>query len=162
MSEAIDFKQITKEELDAYKGVLLPMIYEELSQQDDIETEYIGIAATEGEKVIGAIVAEPDDDGDLTLLSVWVVPEKRNEGVASQLLQKMLYVAYRLYNWEDGQYGDDITLKTMYCLADEYREPFEKWLEKNDFTDFYITRTSRLGQPDICTASAEIHMYRYE
>lgn len=61
----------------------------------------------------------------------------------------------------EGQYGDDICLKTMYCLADRYREPFEHWLQKNDFTDFGILRESQLGQPDICSAMAEIHIYRY-
>ncbi len=49
----------------------------------------------------------------------------------------------------------------MYCLADRYREPFEHWLQKNDFTDFGNLRESQLGQPDICSAMAEIHIYRY-
>lgn len=80
---------------------------------------------------------------------------------ATLLLKKTMYVAYRLYQWEEAQYGDDICLKTMYCLADRYRDPFEHWLQKNDFTDFGILRESQLGQPDICSAMAEIHIYRY-
>ena len=41
-------------------------------------------------------------------------------------LDKALEAAAALYDYEEGQYGDDITLKTMYCLSDEYRKSFEE------------------------------------
>jgi hypothetical protein len=157
----IKFKQITKKDLETYKSLILPMVYEELLTQEDIETQYIALGAWSGKKAVGAIVTDLEDSGDLTMLSIWTGQESRRQGIASMLLKKMLYVAYRLYNWQQYQYGDDIQLKTMYCLADEYREPFEEWLKKNDFTEFYIMRDSQLGQPDICSAMAEIHIYRF-
>lgn len=161
MVEDVKFRQITGKELEQFRALILPMVYEELAAQEDMETQYMAIGAWIGKKSVGAIVIDPEDNGDLNLLSIWVDQDCRREGIATMLLRKILYVAYRLYQWEEAQYGDDICLKTMYCLADQYREPFEQWLQKNDFTDFGILRESRLGQPDICSAMAEIHIYRY-
>ena len=81
-------------------------------------------------------------------------------GIASALLDKAVQVAAALFDYEEGQYGDDITLKTMYCLSDEYRKPFEEWLMKNDFTEFGILKSSGDGRPEICSASSDIHFFR--
>lgn len=97
----------------------------------------------------------------MNLLSIWTDPVYRRIGTATALRDKMTEVAVALYDWDDGQYGDDVLLKTMYCLRDEYREPFEKWLEKNDFTDFGIINEATDTTPEICSATAEIHFYRY-
>ena len=43
MNEKYEFMQITQKDLNAYKSVLLPMVYDELREQTHIETEYIGI-----------------------------------------------------------------------------------------------------------------------
>ncbi len=80
--------------------------------------------------------------------------------MASGLSKKMTEVALALYDWEGGQYGDDITIKTMYCLEDQYREVFEAWLEKNDFTDYIILREGTADRPEICGATAEVHFFR--
>ena len=50
----------------------------------------------------------------------------------------------------------------MYSLTDTYREPFEKWLEANDFTEFCILKEAEGYKPEICSAWAEIHFYRYD
>ncbi len=159
--KTIIYKQIAKNELSGYESLMLPMIYEELSQQDSIEEGYIALAAEEENEPLGVLVAEPEDSGDINLLSIWTVKDRRKEGIASGLLGKMSEVARALYEWDDGQYGDDITLKTMYCLEDRYREVFEAWLEKNSFTDFMVMRDATKDRPDICGATAEIHFYRW-
>ena len=56
--------------------------------------------------------------------------------------------------------GDDILLKTMYCLREEYRKPFEEWLVQNDFTDFGILKQADGTSPEIRSATAEIHIFR--
>ncbi len=77
-------------------------------------------------------------------------------------MDQPLQVAVSLYDWEVGQYGDDILVKTMYSLSDRYREPFEEWLKANDFTDFCVLseENSEKGQPEICSATAEVHFFR--
>ena len=156
----ITYKEIIKEELDSYKDLILPMVYEELSQQDDMESGYICISTCMDEKPVAAIIADPEDNGDINLLSIWTDQEYRNIGVASQLLGKMLEVALNLYDWDEAQYGDDIILKTMYCLDDKYRVVFEEWLKKNDFTDFCVLKNAIDDTPEVCSASAEVHFYR--
>ena len=160
--KSITYKQITETNLQEYESLMLPMIYEELKAQTNIEeNNYLALAAVDGDTQLGALVAELEDNGDLNLLSIWTDQAYRREGVASALLQKMAEIVSALYNWDDGQYGEDITLKIMYCLDDKYRDVLENWLEKNDFTDFYILQDGNDERPDICGATAEIHIFRY-
>ena len=156
----ITYEQITEKDISKYKDLILPMVYEELLLQENIEENYLALAATDGDTALGALVAEWEEDGDITLLSIWTSKDHRREGVASGLIKKMTEVALALYDWEGGQYGDDITIKTMYCLEDQYREVFEAWLEKNDFTDFVILREGTSDRPEICGATAEVHFFR--
>ena len=159
--KTITYKQITEKNLSEYEAFMLPMIYEELLQQSCIEENYIALAAIDEDTSLGVVIAEPEDGGDINLLSIWTAMDRRREGIASGLLQKMTEVARALYKWDDGQYGDDITLKTMYCLEDRYRKIYEAWLEKNGFTDFMVMRDETEDRPDICGATAEIHFYRW-
>ena len=161
MMKTITYKQITEKDLSEYEAFMLPMIYEELLQQSCIEENYIALAAIDEDTPLGVVIAEPEDGGDINLLSIWTAMDRRREGIASGLLQKMTEVARALYKWDDGQYGDDITLKTMYCLDDRYRKIYEAWLEKNGFTDFMVMRDETEDRPDICGATAEIHFYRW-
>ncbi len=156
----ITYEQITEKDISKYKDLILPMVYEELLLQENIEENYLALAATDGDTALGALVAEWEEDGDITLLSIWTSKDHRREGVASGLIKKMTEVALALYDWEGGQYGDDITIKTMYCLEDQYREVFEAWLEKNDFTDYIILREGTADRPEICGATAEVHFFR--
>lgn len=161
MMKTITYKQITEKDLSEYEAFMLPMIYEELLQQSCIEENYIALAAIDEDTALGVVIAELEDGGDINLLSIWTAMDRRREGIASGLLQKMTEVARALYKWDDGQYGDDITLKTMYCLDDRYRKIYEAWLEKNGFTDFMVMRDETEDRPDICGATAEIHFYRW-
>ncbi len=157
----LEYREITKEDLDNYKTLMLPMIYEELSEQEDINSEYICIASWLNDEPAGAIITELEGNGDINLLSIWTAQKYRRMGIASALKDKMTEVAVNLYDWEEGQYGDDIILKTMYSLGDEYRKPFESWLEKNDFTDFCILKNAEGNNPEIKSATAEIHFMRF-
>ena len=157
---AIEFVQVTAGDLEKYRMLILPAIYDELSASESIETEYICIAAQDGDEPVGVIITDMEDSGDLNLLSIWTDPGCRRQGVASALLKKMTYVALKLFDWEEMQYGEDILIKAMYSLSDNYREPFESWLRKNDFTDFAILDEADGDKPAICGATAEVHFYR--
>ncbi len=162
MSLIPEYREITKNDLNALKQMILPDIYEELMEQEEIDTEYICLSSWLSDTPVGVLIADTEDDGNLNLLSVWTDPIYRRMGIASALKDKMTEVALELYDWEPGQYGDDILLKTMYCLRDEYKEPFEEWLKKNDFTDFAILKDANGEKPQICAASAEIHFFRFD
>ena len=156
----LEYKEITKKDLKQYRNLILPMVYEELKDSKEMDTEYISIATIIDGTPRAAIIAEPEGSGDINLLSIWTDQDYRNLGVASALLDQMLNVALHLYDWDEGQFGDDITLKTMYCLTNKYRIPFEQWLQKKDFTDFCILHPEDNETPEICSATAEVHFYR--
>ncbi len=160
MSRIPEYREIMKEDLERLKPLILPDIYEELQEQEEIGTEYIAIASWLEDTPAGVIIADPEGNGDINLLSIWTAPEFRRMGIASALRDKMTEVATALYDWEEGQYGDDILLKTMYCLREEYRKPFEEWLVQNDFTDFGILKQADGTSPEIRSATAEIHIFR--
>ena len=157
---AIEFKQITKDELEDYRMLILPAVYEELEESEVMDTDYICLALLTDDEAAGAIITDLEDGGDLCLLSIWTDPRFRRQGVATSLLHEMTQVALELYDWEPLQYGDDILLKAMYCLSEEYRTPLEAWLMKNDFTDFTIMKEAEGDANEICGATAEIHFYR--
>ncbi len=154
-----EYREITKEDLKTYESLMLPMVYEELNEQDEIN-DYICIASWLNNEPAGVLIAELEESGDINLLSIWTEPKYRRMGVASALHEKMNTVAVNLYDWEEGQYGDDILIKTMYCLSPKYREVFEAWLEANDYTDFCILRDESPDTPEICSATAEVHFFR--
>lgn len=160
MSMIPEYREITKNELELYRMLILPDIYEELNEQDEINTEYICLSSWLGDTPVGALIADLEGDGNINLLSVWTAPSYRRMGIASALRDKMTEVAVELYDWEEGQYGDDVLLKTLYSLREEYKKPFEEWLMKNDFTDFAIIREADDGKPAVCAATAEIHFFR--
>ena len=156
-----EYIEITKEELEKYRLLILPMIYDELSEQEEINTEYICIASVLNDEPAGVIITELEENGNMNLLSIWTAQKYRRMGIASALRDKMTEVAVNLYDWDESQYGDDIILKTMYSLSDNYREIFEAWLEKNDFTDFCILKDKEDDKPEIKSATAEIHFMRF-
>lgn len=155
-----EYKEITKASLEKYRSLILPMIYEELTQQEELSTDYICIASWLNKEPVGVIIVDLEGNGDMNLLSIWTDQRYRRMGVASALLEKMYFVAVNLFDWEESQYGDEVHLKTMYSLSDKYRTPFEEWLKANDFTDFSILSQSKDGQPEKCGASAEINFYK--
>ena len=69
------YKEITKETLADYQSLILPMVYEELQEQEDMNTEYICIAACMDEEPLGVIIVAPEGNGDLDLLSIWTKQE---------------------------------------------------------------------------------------
>lgn len=160
MSIMPEYRQITKDDLEKYKLLIVPDIYDELMEQEKIDTDYICLASWLSDTPVGVIIAEPEGSGDINLLSIWIDPVYRRMGIASALLDKMTEVCAALYDYEEGQYGDDVTLKTVYSLSDKYRVPFEEWMKACDFTDFMILKEAHEGEPEICSATAEIHFFR--
>ena len=161
MSILPEYKEITKDELPNYRHLILPMIYDELCQQEDIGSDYICLSSWLNEEPVGVIIVDLEGNGDLSLLSVWTDQRYRRMGVASALKDKMTFVAVNLYDWDDSQYGDDVILKTVYCLSDEHRQAFEGWLRANDFTDFGVLTAKEQDRPEKCCATAQVNFYKY-
>jgi hypothetical protein len=115
-----------------------------------------------GDKPVGVIVADPEETGDINILSVWTDYDHRRQGVASGLFSKLMEVVLGLYQWDDMEYGDDITVRVMYCLENDTKRSFELWLEDLGFSEFNELRDAGDDRPAICGATAEVHLFRYE
>ena len=155
---------IEKETLPRYKELILPYIYEELaSYSDDLAESYICLAGTaENEDGIlfpvSALVMLREANLDLAVLSIFTLPEHRRQGIASELLDKALFIARRLFVFEEGEDEDYINLKAVYRLSDKFRLPFEAFLKKNNFTDFYLI--DEHDDPQVWAGIGEIRFYK--
>ena len=153
--------QIQKNTLPVYENVILPVIYEELADwKEELLEGYFCIGVKDGRKPVGALIAEHEDElGDLTILSLYVLPDYRRQGIGSRLLQTLTDVAYALYEPLPGEYGADIFLKTVYSLPDDMRLVWESFLKKHDFTDYYVFEPRTEDHEEIRGASAEVHFF---
>ena len=97
-------------------------------------------------------------NGDLAVLSIYTIPEHRRQGIASELLKKAIFVSRQLFVFEDGEDEEFINLKAVYRLSEKFKNPFEEFLKKNNFTDFYLL--DEHDNPQVWAAVEEIRFYK--
>ena len=155
---------ITKENLPRCRELILPYIYEELENYEgDPAAEYICLQYNETDEdgtiaPISALIMLMEPEGELAILSVYTLPEYRRQGYASELLAKAVFVARRLFQFDEGEDEEFIDLKAVYRLTDEYRRAFEAFLKVNGFTDFYLIDEE--DAPQVWAAVAELRFYK--
>ena len=150
--------------MKTYQDVILPVIYEELAEwPGELLEGYFCIGVKAGRTPVGALIAEHEDiDGDLTIISLYVLPEYRRQGIGSRLIRSMTDVARALYQPLPHEYGTDIYVKTVYSLPVDMLSIWESFLKKNDFTDYYILQQESDNQPEIRGAAAEVHFMFFD
>ena len=155
---------ITKSKLSDYKHLMLSYIYEELeSYEDDLDCEYICLAAVvpneDGILIpVSALICLMEPYGDIAVLSIYTLSAYRRNGYASELLDKAVFIARRLFQFEEGEDEEDVDLKAVYRLRKEYQEVFEAFLKKNHFTDFILLDEN--DDPQVWAALAEYRFYK--
>ncbi|MBQ6505517.1 MAG: GNAT family N-acetyltransferase [Flexilinea sp.] len=160
----MNFEAIEKKELSKYRELILPYIYDELSDSaGELDENYICLAGcVENEDGIlipvSALVMLMETNGDLALLSIYTLPERRRQGIASELLEKAIFIGRQLYIFDEGENEEFINLKAIYRLSEKFRTPFEEFLKKNNFTDFYLL--DEQDGPQVWAAIEEIQFYR--
>ena len=157
---------ISKENLKDYEHLMLSYIYEELeSYKDDLDCEYICLAATVPNEdsiiiPVSVLICLMEPFGDIAVLSIYTLPAYRRQGYASALLDKAVFVARRLFVFEEGEDEEDVNLKAIYRLRPELQEVFEAFLKKNHFVDFVLLDED--DDPQVWAAMAEYHFYKTE
>ena len=160
----MNIEVIEKETLPRYKDLILPYIYDELeSYYDDLAESYICLAGSEEDEdgeffPVSALIILREANEDLAVLSIYTLPEHRRQGIASKLLDKALFTARRLFVFEEGEDEDYVNLKAIYRLSDNFRLPFESFLKKNNFTDFYLL--DEHDDPQVWAGIEEIRFYK--
>ncbi len=135
---AVTVREITRRNMEKYRELILPSVYEELSGVKTLCEEYFCLGLDNGSSPASALIADMEDNGDLNLLSVYTDLPMRRSGYGKRLFDSLCRLAASLYEWDRGQRGDIITIKTTYCLFDEFRIPFEEWLRSVGFDRFYV------------------------
>lgn len=160
----MEIEVITKEKLSDYKHLMLSYIYEELEEyDDDLDCEYICLAAMvpndDGIIIpVSVLICLMEPFGDIAVLSIYTLPSYRRRGYASELLDKAVFVARRLFVFQDDEDEEDIDLKAIYRLRPELLEVFEAFLKKNHFTDFVLLDEN--DDPQVWAAMAEYRFYK--
>ena len=160
----MEIEVITKEKLADYKHLMLSYIYEELdTYDDDLDCEYICLAATVPNEdgiiiPVSALICLMEPFGDIAVLSIYTLPAYRRQGYASELLDKAVFIARRLFVFQEGEDEEDINLKAIYRLRPEFQEVFEAFLKKNHFVDFILLDEN--DDPQVWAAMAEYNFYR--
>ena len=135
----MEIEVITKEKLADYKQLMLSYIYDELeSYEDDLDCEYICLAAmvpnADGIIIpVSALICQMEPFGDIAMLSIYTLPGYRRQGYASALVDKAVFVARRLFIFQDGEDDEDVNLKAVYRLRDESRERIHRDMLIRDY-----------------------------
>ncbi len=134
---------VTVENLNEYKELILPYIYEEFRGCEDVpESPYFGLAAFSDNdpgnlsRPASVLVIQPEPTGDLNIVSIYTRPECRRQGFGSALLDSAIQVARQMFQWEEGETEDLVIFKTLYRLPEDLQEIYEAFLIKNHFTEF--------------------------
>ena len=151
--ERLEITGITRESLQEYRGLILPYIFRELSDfPEDLDTEYICLAAVYGGKPVSVIVSRMEEIGDVSILSIYTLPQYRRKGAASALAEKTVQVARALFTWEEDETVETVVFKTIYRLPEDLEEGYRAFLEANHFTEFVLLEEAgareALGEPD--------------
>ena len=160
----MEIEVISKEKLSDYKHLMLSYIYEELdTYEDDLDCEYICLAATVPNEdgiiiPVSVLICLMEPFGDIAVLSIYTLPAYRRRGYASELLDKAVFIARRLFIFEDGEDEEDINLKAIYRLRPELKDVFEEFLKKNHFVDFILLDGE--DDPQVWAAMAEYNFYK--
>ena len=160
----MEIEVITKDKLADYKHLMLSYIYDELdAYENDLDCEYICLAAAvpneDGIVIpVSALICLMEPFGDIAVLSVYTLSSYRRKGYASELLNKAVFIARRLFVFDEGEDEENVDVKAVYRLRPEFQEVFEAFLKKNHFTDFVLLDEE--DDPQVWAAIAEYRFYK--
>lgn len=138
----IEYVDVNRENLEDFSNLILPEtldMMEELDDFDDLGLVLLG-AVFEGVPV-GASVFQLMDEGGIEILSLFVAPERRNKGIGTELIKRVLSVGLEVFEPEELQEAVQIdipvrlTVHTEYAIEGEAHETFTRFLKKNGFNE---------------------------
>lgn len=163
---------VTKNNIQRYRELILPYVYDEFKDAlDETGTEYLAIAAVlqpkdpgyERNKAVSVLVIQPEPTGDLTIISIYTLPEYRRRGYATSLIDAAIKAARAMFIWEEDETEDIVILKTIYRLPYDILKVYEAFLIKNHFTQFILLEedlTGEDGSLDVWSAECHLKFYR--
>ena len=129
-----------KRDLDDFKHLILPNVYEQLFLTDDFREEAVWcIAATIDNIPIGVLVAQLFENEEVLIHSLVVGKEYRRMGVGREMIENLMTVANEEFDTYDGE-GDNVVglfMHTEYALDNEIGKNYEAFLKAVGFTDFF-------------------------
>lgn len=158
--DGFTYTRISMRTLSKWKDVIIPYTYEELlKDKEAFDEDYICIGVKDSEGPAGALIAHIEQHvGDVQILSIYMLPQKRRKGAGSGLISRLFNLMASAYGWEEGEYGTDVYVKTMYALPAELYKVYEAFLKANSFTQFYIFEKAKGRKPSLRGADARLHL----
>ncbi|MCR5777194.1 MAG: GNAT family N-acetyltransferase [Lachnospiraceae bacterium] len=161
----MEIKAVGIEEIEEYEHLILPVVYEELTDGDETNDEervYLCLAAINDDgEAVSFIVAELEDFGDINILSIFTDLKWRRQGYAKLLKEKVVEAARRLFVWEDDEVKEDVILKTLYRLPAGMERDYEAFLKGSGFTDFVLVVDGQQYQSlNVWSAFCEICFFK--
>lgn len=155
------YQNISSQNLGRWKELIIPTIYAELEENRKyLSDDYLCIGVKEGREQAGALIAHVEQlNGDVQIISIYVLPQFRRRGIGSGLVKKLMELAAAAYRFDRTELSAEIYIKTMYALPAGLRKNYEAFLKAADFTQFYIFKKAAGRNPALCGADAKLRIY---
>lgn len=119
--------------LTDFHDVILPNVLAELYALDDF-SDYgiLAVGAMQNGQAIGAAIARILNEVDVQILSLYVAPKFRREGVAGMMIDGIAALSFDLFNTVENL-EVPVGICIDYVLDDEQPDGFEEFLDKAGF-----------------------------
>ncbi len=138
--ENLEFVTFTRKDLDYFKELILPNVYEQLFLTEDFEEEAVYcIAATVDNIPVAVLVAQLFENEEVLIHSIVVGIEYRRMGIGREMIQNLMTIANEEFDPYLGE-GDNVVglfMHTEYALDTEMGKNYESFLRAVGFTDFF-------------------------
>ena len=129
------YEAITAENREEYRPWILPPVWEEIAPfaGDLSGAGCFGIGVRMEEGTAGAVVADQEEGGDLSIRSIYIRKKLRQNGLGRGLLHRLLDVAAGTFPFREGEEGYPVLLKCQYALPWEEEKAFTGFLKAAGF-----------------------------
>lgn len=128
----MDYVLFKENGLYDFRNVILPNIYWQLVETGDFEDAgLVCIGAVDNEQPAGALIMGLHEDAMASVYSIYVLPECRNRGIGTEMVNYAVSYALNSYNYMT----DDVRLSMgiEYAMDEENAVKFRRFLTKNGF-----------------------------
>lgn len=131
---------IDEQGLTGYERVIPGDLYELLSetaQERALAQQYLCIGVRQEDVAVAALILELEEyTGDLVILSLYVAPEHRRQGIATQMLHQALETAAEGFVFSEGADEESVRMKMNSLLPEDAHDIWHAFLASVGFMDF--------------------------
>lgn len=138
----IEYVDVSREGMEDFADIIMPETFDALMDLEDLDDlGMVLIGAVDAGRPVGAIAVQLIEEGGIDILSLYVEPSSRRNGIGSELIKRVLSVGLEAFEPVELQetVGVDIpvklTLHTEFAIEGAEHEEFLSFLKKNGFSE---------------------------